>query len=609
MTFDRWQAPDRDSPTIASFEARVELSTQLDAIMQAEGRAGTKEDVVRDASGVMVSRPRRWHKMFERMGLLYQDVHGNTQLTELGAILRAAKDNASRDFRRRLAASAITVLKKYQLQNPADTSGADTYPSGTDLHPYWAMWKAAVELGGRLHWDELNRELMWVLRHGDLDAAIARIRQARTEPGYDPAEGGAVTRLGHRAYDQTETTDDRDPSGQVRDQKTTPWFKRAGFGEILLVPGGRGGNGYWSIHPDVVDLLEEEVQQAPPPFETFNSEADWFEYFGRVDQPVQTMQAVPPHGQQAPYYDLLLERKNVVFYGPPGTGKTFAALDIADAWERTNGAGTVFKVTFHPSYGYEDFVLGFKPSASESSKFVLTPGILLVAAERAESLSAEGKAVLLLIDEINRGDVARIFGELITYIEAEKRGIGCFLAQRPAQEFVVPENLFFLGTMNTADKSISLIDVALRRRFAFVDFPADATVFEHIESWASSVAGIPLRAVLEHLNGRLALEGVEADRNVGHALLRIDAAAPSPLRALRQRFQFDIVPLVAEYCYLDRNRLQNVLGGLVDSNGRFAAHADAEFENALRLWLGMEIVQVDDEVATLTGGESEETDA
>jgi MoxR-like ATPase len=607
MTFDRWQAPDRDSPTIATFEARVELSTQLNAIMQAEGRAGTKEDVVRDASGVTVSRPRRWHKMFERMGLLYQDANGNTQLTELGVILRAEKDSASRDFRRRIAASAITVLRKYQLQNPADTSGTDSYPPGTDLHPYWAIWKAAVELGGTLHWDELNREMMWVLRHTDLDAAIARIRQARTEPGYDPTEGGAVTRLGDRAYDQTETTDDRDPSGQVRDQKTTPWFKRAGFGEILLIPGGRGGNGYWSIHPDVIDLLEEEVRQLPP-FETFNSEVEWFEYFGRVNQPVQTAQVLQPNGQQPPYYDLLVERKNVVFYGPPGTGKTFGALDIAAAWERTNGTDTVFKVTFHPSYGYEDFVLGFKPSASESSKFVLTPGILLVAAERAESLRAEGKAVLLVIDEINRGDVARIFGELITYIEAETRGIGCYLAQRPAEQFAVPENLYFLGTMNTADKSISLLDVALRRRFAFVDFPADPTVFEHIESWASSVAGIPLRAVLEYLNEKLELEGVESDRNVGHALLRIDVTNPAPLRALRQRFQFDIVPLVAEYCYLDKNRLQNVLGGLVDSKGRFAAQADAEFENALRLWLGMDVVQVGDEVSTLTGNESEETE-
>ncbi|WP_175890337.1 McrB family protein [Burkholderia cepacia] len=589
MTFDRWQAPDRDSPTIATFDAQVELSDKLDAIMQAEGRAGTREDVVREASGVTISRPRRWHKIFERMGLLYQDADGNTQLTQLGAIVRAAKDDANRDFRRRLATSAISVLRKYQLQNPADISGADTYPQGTDLHPYWAIWKAAVELGGRLHWDELNRELMWVLRHADLDAAIAKIRQARTEPGYDPTQGGAVTRLRDRAYDQTETTDDRDPAGQVRDQKTTPWFKRAGFGEILLVPGGRAGNGYWSIHPDVQDLLENEVRNAPPPFETFGSEADWFRYYGSISEEVSAWNATRS-SDEIPYYDLLLERKNVVFYGPPGTGKTYGALQVASTWEAENGTGSVFKVTFHPSYGYEEFVLGLRPSRTEPSVFVPTPGILLVAAERAEALRREGKSVLLLIDEINRGDVARIFGELITYIEPEKREIGCFLAQRPDREFAVPENIYFLGTMNTADKSVSLIDVALRRRFAFVDFPADPTAFERVPAWASSVAGIPLRLILEQLNAKLALEGIEADRNVGQALLRVDATDSSPLRTLRRRFHFDIVPLIAEYCYLDSQRMQTVLGGLVDSVGRFTCQSDAEFETALRAWLGAEVV-------------------
>lgn len=284
MTFDRWQAPDRDSPTTLEYKAEVELGIQLDALIKTEGKAGTREEAVAEASGIEVSRPRRWHKLFERMGLLYQDEEGNTQLTDLGGVVRTAKSTAARNFRRGVARSALSVLRKYQLLNPADVSASDTYPEDTDCHPYWAIWKAAVELDGKLHWDELNRELMWVLRHSDLDAAIARIKQARSEPDYDPTAGGsATTKLRPRAYDQTSTTDNRDPSGQVRDQKTTPWFKRAGLGELLLLPPGRAGNGYWSIHPDVVDLLAEEAT-SPPPFQLFENKQEWFSYYGSIDE-------------------------------------------------------------------------------------------------------------------------------------------------------------------------------------------------------------------------------------------------------------------------------------------------------------------------------------
>lgn len=584
MAFDRWQAPDRDSPETLTFSASVELGRQLDALFQAEGHPGTREEVVLETSGVEISRPRRWHKMFERMGLLYQDSNSNTQLTGLGAAVREAKATAGRDFRRGMAEKAISVLRKFQLKNPADP---DEYPEDADIHPYWAIWKAAIELDGKIHWDELNRELMWVLRHSELDDAIARIRQARSESDYDPVSGGAsVTKLRSRAYDQDATTDDRDPSGQVRDQKTTPWFKRAGLGELLLNAPGRAGNGYWSIHPDVRDLLEREVRNAPPAYRRTADVQDWFSYYGALDSRSTTaVPAAQTNQEIAPFWALLQERQNVVFFGPPGTGKTHAGLSIAARWEHANGAGSVFRVTFHPSYGYEEFVQGYRPDTG-SSHFQIRPGVLLEGAKHARTIEAAGKSVLIFIDEINRGDVARIFGELITYIEPSKRDVPCTLAHTPLETFSVPKNLFFLGTMNTADKSVSLLDVAMRRRFAFVDFPADSSAFERNGGWASSVVGIPLRIVLERLNKLLAREGIDSDRSIGQALLKVDANSAQPLQQLRQRFLYDIVPLVGEYCYLDRERMRRVLGGLVDEEGRCAFSSDAEFESRLRAWIG-----------------------
>lgn len=271
----------------------------------------------------------------------------------------------------------------------------------------------------------------------------------------------------------------------------------------------------------------------------------------------------------------LLSRRNVVFYGPPGTGKTHRALRLREAWQATHGKDSVWSVTFHPSYSYEDFVEGFRPDEKDPTKFVPTSGPLLLACEAAVKFAGEAppgsppRQVLLFIDEINRGDVARIFGELITYIEADKRGETFRLAQSPLKERSIPPNLCFLGTMNTADKSVSLLDVALRRRFAFIEFPPLPSAFSDVGGWASDVGGVALSAVLQGLNARLKAEGVEVDRSVGHALLGIDEGSTDLVAALKERFRFDIHPLVEEYLYLDRQRLGAVLEGMVTAEGRF----------------------------------------
>jgi 5-methylcytosine-specific restriction protein B len=199
------------------------------------------------------------------------------------------------------------------------------------------------------------------------------------------------------------------------------------------------------------------------------------------------------------------------------------------------------------------------------------------------------KRILLLIDEINRGDISRIFGELITYIEPDKRNQPIMLAQSPGEPFVIPENLSVLGTMNTADKSISLLDIALRRRFAFLEFPPLPAFFTTEENVISSADGVDLGALLAGLNRALRNEGIDIDRAIGHALLAIDAEVADPVQALRRRFEFDIHPLIVEYCYTDRARVARILGALVDDEGRFRSSstmARQDFLQALRVIAG-----------------------
>ena len=168
---------------------------------------------------------------------------------------------------------------------------------------------------------------------------------------------------------------------------------------------------------------------------------------------------------------LLAEKRQVIFQGPPGTGKTFVARELAGFL--AGGADPDNRVTlvqFHPSYAYEDFVQGFRPtlSADGQAGFELRKGPLLRAAERARRY--DGGNHYLIIDEINRGNLAAVFGELYFLLEYRDERINL---QYSDAGFSLPENLFILGTMNTADRSIALVDLALRRRFYFVEFYPD----------------------------------------------------------------------------------------------------------------------------------------
>ena len=164
---------------------------------------------------------------------------------------------------------------------------------------------------------------------------------------------------------------------------------------------------------------------------------------------------------------LLRDKRQVIFQGPPGTGKTYVAQRLAECL--AGAPERVRVVQFHPSYAYEDFVQGFRPTLEGGSHgFKLRDGPLRELARRARE--TEDELHVLVIDEINRGNLSKVFGEL--YFLLEYRKVKMRL-QYSDDEFSLPENLWIIGTMNTADRSIALVDLALRRRFHFVEFHPD----------------------------------------------------------------------------------------------------------------------------------------
>ncbi len=174
---------------------------------------------------------------------------------------------------------------------------------------------------------------------------------------------------------------------------------------------------------------------------------------------------------------LLDDKRQVIFNGPPGTGKTYIARKLAELL--TGGTSDAVKlVQFHPSYSYEDFVQGFRPSVGGSS-FVLRDGPFKRLAERA--LLQPDQVHVLIIDEVNRGNVAKVFGELYFLLEYRDEPI---TLQHSEEPFRLPSNLRIIGTMNTADRSIAIVDGALRRRFHFVPFfPQEEPISGVLPAW------------------------------------------------------------------------------------------------------------------------------
>ena len=182
-------------------------------------------------------------------------------------------------------------------------------------------------------------------------------------------------------------------------------------------------------------------------------------------------------GEVATLLRWLEEKRNLIIQGAPGTGKTFIARLLAQEFvSASSTTGTtsdalIESVQFHPSYGYEEFIRGYRPT--DDRGFALRDGPFLRFCERARK--DPGRRFVLLIDEINRGDLSRVFGEVLTLIEQDKRGPEwavrlAYARDREGKEegrFHVPPNVYLIGTMNTADRSIAFVDYALRRRFAF----------------------------------------------------------------------------------------------------------------------------------------------
>lgn len=266
---------------------------------------------------------------------------------------------------------------------------------------------------------------------------------------------------------------------------------------------------------------------------------------------------------------------NRIYYGPPGTGKTHRLQRLIDRdytqktdqpSDRQNRDLQRYEfITFHQSFGYEEFVEGLRPvldNETSEVKYEIRRGAFLRLCDRARKDPRHQYA--MLIDEINRGNVSKIFGELITLIEIDKRegaphAVSVTLPFS-GQAFSVPSNIDVIGTMNTADRSLALVDTALRRRFEFMECMPQAKLLDGIIVSEHGVA-IDIARLLEMLNRRIeALH--DRDHTIGHAYFTHLKDLPfyERFEALKLLFKNKIIPLLEEYFFEDWQKIRLVLG-------------------------------------------------
>lgn len=275
--------------------------------------------------------------------------------------------------------------------------------------------------------------------------------------------------------------------------------------------------------------------------------------------------------------------KNMILYGPPGTGKTYHTIlyaiaiieekslsevasepyeAIAKRYHHYRTSGLIEFTTFHQSYSYEEFIEGIRPVMNRNADEVVTdiqyeiaPGLFKNFCDRAKQ-SIKTNSVFI-IDEINRGNIAKIFGELITLIEPSKRlgQIEGIYARLPYSKkpFGVPDNVYLIGTMNTADRSIATIDTALRRRFQFQEMQPDPTVLDGI-----CVEDLSIQTLLSHMNQKISVL-YDREHTIGHAYFMPLKNSPT-IETLASIFTNTIFPLLQEYFYEDYEKIRLVLG-------------------------------------------------
>lgn len=311
----------------------------------------------------------------------------------------------------------------------------------------------------------------------------------------------------------------------------------------------------WMIRPELMEALKSRDLSDVPLYAEPDGEAASQTSAKSPYTDAQFLQDVfVSEADLAAMKGLLERKKNLILQGAPGTGKTFAAKRLAYAMMGEEDASRIGFVQFHQSYTYEDFVIGYRPNGEGG--FDIQPGIFADFCSRAARDS--GRSYFFIIDEINRANISKVFGELLMLIEADHRGDSVELSI-DRRRLIVPKNLYIIGMMNTADRGLALIDYALRRRFAFFDMkPAlDAPVFLAMLQAAGNEKLNELVDKVREVNKEIEKDpALGQGFCIGHSYFCVhEGVTDEDVHGIAR---YEIEPLIAEYWFDDQQKVRSL---------------------------------------------------